>query len=235
MLGILSQIDTGLAAQVAYNIGVHVPQKPEQPMNHSIPADGNPADFQPVIKEGPLDRSPALSMAFTVKDSIRTRKIAILVAEGVNAGSLQNTGDALKAEGAAVEIIAPRLGTIMAEDDTAITVDKSFLTAASVFYDAVYVPGGTASVATLAADPDAIHFLNEAFRHCKAIAADTDAMQVLQETYFYKKLPPDNAPDTVMMEGIIIGDGAGDLPGAFIAAIGQHRFWDREKPRKVPA
>lgn len=235
MLGILSQIDTGLAAQVGYNIGVHVPRQPEQPMNHSVPADGAPDDFQPVVKEGSLDKSPALSMAYTIKDSIRTRKIAILVAEGVNENSLKNTGDALREAGAAFEIIAPRLGTLMAANDAIINIDKSFLTTASVFYDAVYVPGGTTSVATLAADPDAIHFLNEAFRHCKAIAADKDAMQVLEETYFYKKLPPDNNPDTVLMEGMVIGDGTGDLPAAFIEAIKQHRFWDREKPRKVPA
>jgi catalase len=235
MLGILSQVDDGLAAQVAYNIGVHVPDKPEQPMNHSIPADGKPADFQPIKKESSLDKSPALSMANTVKDSIQTRKIAILVAEGVDEKSLKKTGDALRKAGAAFEIIAPRLGTIMSENDTAITVDKSFLTASSVFYDAVYVPGGISSVATLAGEPDAIHFLNEAFRHCKAIAADNDALQVLEETYFYKKLPSDNETNTVLTEGIVIGDGAGDLSSAFIEAIRQHRFWDREKPRKVPA
>ncbi len=37
-------------------------------------------------------------------------------------------------------------------------VDKSLLTVASVLYDAVYVPAGNNSVATIADDPDAIHF-----------------------------------------------------------------------------
>ncbi len=45
MLGILSQVDKGLAAQVAYNLGLHVPQQPEQPINQSIPADGDPQNF----------------------------------------------------------------------------------------------------------------------------------------------------------------------------------------------
>ena len=116
-----------------------------------------------------------------------------------------------------------------------VAVAKSLLTTASVFYDAVYVPGGTNSVATLEADPDAVHFLNEAFKHCKAIAADADALQVIKATYFGRKLPADNNNDTVLTEGIIINDNAAKLSKQFIAAIAQHRFWEREKPRKVPA
>jgi catalase len=97
------------------------------------------------------------------------------------------------------------------------------------------VPGGTNSVATLEADPDAVHFLNEAFKHCKAIAADQNALQVLEATYFWKKLPADNSKDTVRAEGVVISDSPGDLSTKFIAAISRHRFWDREKARKVPA
>src|SRR5690606_26807663 len=35
MIGILSLIDKGLASEVAYALGLKVPQKPEQPINHS--------------------------------------------------------------------------------------------------------------------------------------------------------------------------------------------------------
>jgi catalase len=69
-------------------------------------------------------------------------------------------------QAAKVDVIAPKLGFIVGEKDTQIPVMKSFLTAASVFYDAVYVPGGNNSVATLAAEANAVHFLNEAFKHC---------------------------------------------------------------------
>ena len=80
-----------------------------------------------------------------------------------------------------------------------------------------------------------IHFLDQAFKHCKAIAADTDALQVLDATYFRRKLPADNSDESVLTEGIVIGDNPTRLSKQFIAAIAQHRFWDREKPRKVPA
>lgn len=235
MLGILSQIDKGLASQVSHGIGVKVPKIPEYPMNHSIPADADPASYQPIIVEGSLAKSEALSMENTVKNSIRTRKIAILIADGVNQDSLQAVQEAIVAEGAMVDLVAPKLGYIISADDKEIEVQKSFLTTASIFYDGVYVPGGTNCVATLEADPDAIHFLNEAFKHCKAIAVDLDALQVLQATYFGRKIPEDQSDESVLMEGVVIGSDANKLSKQFIAAVAMHRFWDREKPRKVPA
>lgn len=234
MLGILSMIDKGLAAEVAFALRIHVPQDPELPVNHSIPADGDPADYDSFIFESTVGVSDALSMARTIKDTVKTRKVAFLAADGVDESSLTRVKDALIAAGAVVELIAPRLNYIVSEGDTQIPVDHSFLTAASVLYDAVYVPGGTNSVATIEADADAVHFLNEAFKHCKAIAADAGAMQVLEATYFAKKLPGDYSDETVLKEGIVVGDPA-SVADKFILAISQHRFWEREKPRKIPA
>ncbi len=143
--------------------------------------------MNPIIIEPVPATSAALSMANTIKDSIKTRVIAFLAADGVNASSVMEMQDALKDAGAMVDIIAPHLGTISGAANEIIPVNQSFLTAASVLYDAVYVPGGTNSVGTLAADPDAIHFLNEAFRHCKAIAADEDASTGIGGNIFCKK------------------------------------------------
>ena len=134
--------------------------------------------------------------------------------------------DALTKAGATVEIIAPRQGTLISKGKSKISVDKGFLTAASVFYDAVYVPGGAKSIAALEAVPDAVHFLNEAFKHCKAIAADEEARPLLEATYFSKKLND---------EGVITNSKPASLAKQFITAIAQHRFWNREKERKVPA
>jgi catalase len=234
MLGTLTLVDNGLASQVAYNLGLHVPPIPAI-INHSIPADGNPADFQPVIKEGSLDKSSALSMAYTIKDSIKTRKIAFLLADGVSDASVITMQDALQDQGAVVEIVAPRLGTAIAENNTIVPVNQSFLTTSSVLYDAVYVPGGTNSVATLAAYPDAIHFLNEAYRHCKPIVADQDALQVIEATYFSKKIPAGNSDEKAIAEGLAFHTDVKELARQFITLIALHRYWDREASRKIPA
>ncbi len=235
MLYFIAQIDQGLATQVAHALGCHIPKSVDPPLNQSIPADGNPEDFQSPVIEPSLLKSAALSMVNTVKDTIRTRRIAILACDGVNEASLNTVKNALRAAGAEADVVAPRQGFLSSENDEQIPVDQSFMTTASVLYDAVYVPGGTNSVATLEADPDAIHFLNQAFKHCKAIAADADAMQVIKATYFSKKLPEDYADDSVIKEGVVISDDVAKLSKQFIKAIAQHRFWEREKPRKVPA
>lgn len=227
MLKTLAAVDSSLANGVAYKLGLHIPKG--IPVNESVPADADPASYQPVITKSSVDRSEALSMANTVKDSIESRKIAFLVADGVSEECMITMRTALEAEEAVVDFIAPRQGKIATEQDNEIVATGSTLTAASVLYDAVYVPCGVQSVATIAADGDMIHFLNEAYRHCKAIAADADAMQVLENTCFAKAI---SIEDNL---GIIVEKDPGTLAAKFIGAISQHRFWDREKPGKVPA
>jgi len=238
MVGIISLIDRPLATAVALNLGLQVPAEPAKPINHLRPADVDPKEYEPIIKESPLKSSKALSTAFTVKDSIKTRMIAFLVADGVNAQSVTVVQKALLAQGAVVHIIAPRLGFVTAEDGTKIPVSKSLLTVASVLYDAVYVPGGAKCVAALAVDPDVIHFLNESYRHCKAIAAHTQAEWVLKATYFGQKVPSYSdkpAQADSQGAGVILHADLEVIAQQFINSIKQHRFWEREMTRNVPA
>lgn len=235
MLGILKQIEKDIAIKVAFNLGLHVPREPERPLNHSFPADADPDDYQPVKKESQVDRSDALSMVSSINGDIRTRCVAILAADGVDELSLSVVKAALLGAGAVVDVIAPRQGVIDTAAGDELPVDKCFLTTPSVLYDAVYVAGGLHCAATLEACPEAVHFLNEAFKHCKAIGAHESALQVLDATYFRKKLPKDSSDETVLREGIVISSDPDLLAAQLIRAIGQHRFWEREKARKVPA
>ncbi|MDN3586006.1 catalase [Pedobacter aquatilis] len=235
MLGLLAHIDKGLAASVAYALGLHVPEIALSELNGSIPADGNSADYTPENIEGEIASSEALSMNGTIKDSISTRKVAILAADGVDGQSVSKIKNLLVSKGAVVHIIAPKQGELICADDERMQVDESFLTAASVLYDAVYLPGGVNSSATLEADANAVHFLNEAFKHCKAIAAESAAIQVLEASYFFKKLPAEYSEETVLDEGIIVSDKLSSISSLFPKMIAMHRFWNREIPRKIPA
>ena len=85
MLGLLAQVDKGLANSVAEGLGLTVPAKLDKPMNMSIPADGDPRKFQPKRVTQAIEASPALSMVDNPnfpKDTIKTRKIAVLLADG---------------------------------------------------------------------------------------------------------------------------------------------------------
>ena len=89
------------------------------------------------------------------------------------------------------------------------------------------IPSGKNHTEILSLQPDAIHFVNEAYKHCKAIAADGDAVSFLQKTFIKESLKKDGTEEA----GILINK----KPTDFITAIAQHRFWEREAERKVPA
>ncbi|KAG4069430.1 hypothetical protein HA402_012283 [Bradysia odoriphaga] len=222
MIGILTQIDGSLAARVAEGLGLPVPEKPETPINQVRPADADIASYEPRAVKQQVAASPALSMANTVKNTVKSRQVAFLVADGVDGGEVEHLKADLLAAGAQVQLIAPHLGTIKTAGGTVLEVDQSFLGAASVLFDAVYVPGGKASTAILVKEPAALHFINEAYKHCKAIAVTGDGVDVLKATYLETE---SNEP------GLLINRTSQD----FISAIAQHRFWEREAVDTIPA
>lgn len=230
MVGILAKVNKQLATRVANCLGISVPKSPIYPINHGVPADASKDTYEPVEMKQSLEQSVALSMANTEKVSITTRNIAFLVADGVDENSLNTMKIALEIEGATVKIIAPKLGRIQGLNGREIKVDKSFLTTASVLFDAVYIPSGKKSVNALIAEPDAIHFMNQAYKHCKPIAVDEYGVELLNNSYIIDNEIFDDDKTSEQM-GIIIDKS----PDAFINAIAQHRFWEREKIRKVPA
>ena len=226
MLGILSQIDKDLAKKVSDNIGVAVPAKPEYPMNRSFGADTDPKTVQPIKVKSSLEQSKPLSMADTVKDTIKSRKIAALIADGFDAMQLGAMKKALTAGGAMLKVIAPNLRDVTSSDGKAVTPDFSFLTTASVLFDAVYVPGGEKGAKALMAEADAFEFVNQAYKHCKAICATGEGADFVNKTFA-------GGGDTD--KAVIVGKPIAEASEAFITAIAEHRNWDREKQRKVPA
>ncbi len=226
MVGILTQIDTTLASKVAAGLGMAVPSKPEEPINRSFGADTDPKSVQPIKMKSSVDKSEALSMANTIKDSIKTRKIAALIADGFDANHLDQMKKAILAAGGMLKTVAPKLGPILSSNGKSVTADFSFLTTASVLFDAVYVPGGAASIEALGGEADAYHFVDEAYKHCKAIAAVGEGINFLNDS-FAGKAEGDKA--------VVLGKNVNAAAADFINAISQHRNWEREAARKVPA
>jgi len=135
--------------------------------------------------------------------------------------------------GAQAKVVAPRLGRLKSSEGTEIKIDFSLLTASSVLFDAVFIPGGDSSVKALMADSDAVQFISEAYKHCKAIAASGAAGQLVHTSCLEaNELPNAKAKgDKPPVDaGVIIGPDAqpGKIAAAFIKAIAQHRHWSRE-------
>jgi catalase len=240
MIGLLAQVNNTLASRVAQGLGLSVPTQLDKPLNMSVPADGDVERFQPKPAKKPVGHSPALSMAHTVKDTIKTRRVAILAADGVDETALTSMTQALRAAGGQAKIVAPRLGFLRSTNGAEVPIDFSLLTAGSVLFDAVYVPGGDRSVEALQGEAKALHFINEAYKHCKTIAATGAGIDLLQASYLgVKKIPTAHSDGTQVAaeEGVIISRNGhfDEVAAEFIDAIAQHRHWSREVKEQVPA
>ncbi len=237
MLDLLSQVDMTLAGRVAANLGLTV-DDPNAAMKR-LQTDwttygvtsppGQRRDYANV-------KAPELSMFYTVKDTILSRQVAILIADGVDGAQVDAMKAALVAGGAVVEFVAPTLRPVKRSDGKTITPDKSLQTAESVFYDAVYVPGGPPSVAALKKVGKAIHFLNEAYVHYKSIAATDEGVDLLMSTSI---LPPGGKEADLFKAPGMVGSRApadvAKVAQQFTAAIAQHRHFDRVDVARVPA
>jgi catalase len=236
----LAQVDSTLADRVAIGLGLEVNQKLPTPRNMSVPADGDTKEFQSKPIKKKVGSSPAVSMANTVKDSVKTRKVAILGADGIDDTAVAAMKKALTEAGAQVKLVAPRLGVLKSAKNSEVKVDFSLLTASSVMFDAVYIPGGERSVKALQKHGEALEFLQEAFKHCKTIAANGAGAQLLHACRSANGAAAgegETAERGVEEEGIIVGsdDQAGKIAGEFIKGIAQHRHWGREKKQHSPA
>jgi catalase len=187
-----------------------------------------------------VDRSPMLSMAGTVKNTIKSRRIAFLVAAGYNHGELQAVRTALENAGAHVKIVSQHLGPVTSAAGGEVQADMSLLTTGSVLFDAVFVPGGRGSVEQLKQDGDALHFLAEAFKHCKAIGATGEGIELLAAAWLpgVTLAAQGVAGPPASDRGVVTAAGASDLGAfaqAFAQAIAQHRHWQRTEKARVPA
>ena len=132
-------------------------------------------------------------------DTLRGRKIAVLVADGVEEIEVSFPLHVLRALGAGVELIAPREGPTLAklglssppqrnshiltvrfmENSGWLRFDRTIEDAKAADYDAVYVPGGAWSPDTLRINLHALEFLRTAQAAGKLIASICHGPQVL--------------------------------------------------------
>jgi catalase len=228
MVDHIANIDERLAAEVSHGIGIAGPSN-----NARALADG----MAPTSGGRRVDSSPSLSMVNTRKDTIQSRRVAILAADGVDT-SVQHVKQLLEALGTTVEVVSKFKGGLQSDGGDPVEVDKNYVTTGSIMYDAVLVPGGVASVQTLKMHGEALHFINEAFKHCKTIGAIADGVELLSATEL-RGVRLAGANGVVSDKGVVTVGANPDLDafvGQFGRAIAMHRHWDRESLKdQVPA
>jgi catalase len=212
MVASLRNASEPLAAQVADGLGMALPL----PMPRALDKPKRPE----------VKQSPALSLMARPGDGgVRTRKVAILVCDGVEATSLLAVQRALFAAGAIPRLVGPRIGPFKAADGEVLDADASMENEPSPLFDAMVLPDGEVAVKSLARYGQVAEFIKDQYRHCKTILAFGASNSLLEAAGAFATLP-DGSPDP----GILLAAAAegGKAARAFIEAIAMHRHFLRE-------
>jgi catalase len=168
--------------------------------------------------------SPALSLFARPGDgSIRTRRAAIMVADGCEVDALIALAGQLTNEGAVPRFVSTTLGSVTPATGAAIEVDVSLEAVPAVLYDALVLPDGTEAINALRADGRTLEFIKDQYRHCKPILALGASEQLLGACGIPTALL-NGQPDS----GLLVAADAEAVTDDFVAAIAKHRHFARE-------
>ncbi|CAM3710716.1 catalase [Bordetella tumulicola] len=214
MVAMLRNVSDNLAKTVAKNLGM--PDLPD-----ALPK----ANARKVKPE--LTQSKFLSLlARPGEVGIRTRKIAVLVADGVSAKTVDQVANALIAKGAVVRLVGQHIGLLRTDAKTPLDADASSQNSPSALFDAVVIPDGDECVSALCSDGLALEYVRDQFRHGKALLAIGTGVRVLERA----GVPTNPADKGLIVVKTVEKKGI----ATFIKAVEQHRHPEREtKPPVV--
>jgi catalase len=156
--------------------------------------------------------SPALQIIGKMKNTLMGRAVGILIADGSDGAFIKNIRKAATDAGAAVKIVAPKVGGAKLADGSMLTADGQLAGSPSVLFDAIAVILSDEGAQALSKESAAIDFVRDAFGHLKAIAVDKGGRALLKTAN--------------------VGQDAGVVDAndkdAFIT-VAKTRQWDREK------
>jgi catalase len=182
-----------------------------------------------VLKRSPkpeVQASPTLSLlARPGEEGIKTRRVAILVADGVDGAAGLTIHEALAEQGAVPRFVATKLGRVQSETSDELEIEISMETAPAAVWDAVIVLDGEQATAALSESGHAKEFLKDQYRHCKPILLLGSASVLLSVTGI-----PAELPDGGVDPGLLVfeADQTDDAIGAFVEALTKHRHFERE-------
>ena len=201
MLGHLLVIDKDLADKVIGALGA------EGKAQKATPAKA-PVDLKP---------SPALRLYGKFKPTLSGRKVGLLLGAGFDAKIKKQLVSLIEAEGAKAAIVTSKIEGEVDSDGNMASSDMALRASPSVLFDAVLILAGPEGDKRFATDPNAVTFLMDAKRHCKAIG--------------FAGIPLSTKKAGVAPEAGIIDFSAKSGPQEFINAARNGRFWDREEEK----
>jgi catalase len=211
VLSSLLNVSKELAQAVSEGLGMTLPD----PMPRAIETP-----VRPEVKQ-----SVALSLtALPGAGGIATRKVAVLIAEGMDASSIDSLQAELIKAGAVVRLLGARLGAVKSASGTPLEADATIENSPAVLFDGVIVPGDDRSAQFLAKSGQAVEFLKDQYRHCKTILVAGASTAMLDKAGIPAVLPS-GKPDS----GVIVAAQGSAAAKAFISALSKHRHVERDQ------
>lgn len=204
MVGHLLNIDQAMAKKVAANLGLS--DMPDPVPAAKAPRDDlKPSDKLSIIKNGP--------------GSFAGRKLGVLLTDGVDHKTFDALKKATEAVGGVVEVVAPTIGGVKADNGQMIEANHKIEGGPSVVFDAVAILGNAENSRTLATEATARDFLSDAFAHLKFIGYNDGVLPLFEAAGLKDFLKKDDG-----FFAVSDTSSADD----FIRACGDLRVWKRE-------
>jgi catalase len=207
MLGHLMIVDESLGASVEQALGM----------------EGKADRISPAREPFDMEESPALSLIKKALPTLKGRKVAVLVTNGADDRLLEALRKAVAKEGAALAVVAPKVGGVKTAAGKSLPADHALSSAPSIFFDAVAIVSSAAGIAPLVQQAAAVDWVRDAFGHLKIIGYDESATPLLKQ-----------AAIAVGVDGGVVGLSARAGVPEFIAAAKRQRIWEREPTLRSP-
>lgn len=206
MVASLRNVSDELAQSVADRLGMALPE----PMPRAVRQVPRPE----------VEQSPSLSLtARPGQAGVATRKIAILVAEGVDGAAVSAVAQALIQAGAVVRLVGQRIGPVATAEGDALDADASLDNQPSAVFDGAVVPGGGMAIDRWRQDGRALEFVRDTYRHGKTLLAMGEGADLLEAA----GIDPAWRDD-----GLLVGQAPAQAAKLFIDSLARHRHPERE-------
>ena len=215
MLGHLMLIDAKLGQAVEVALGM----------------EGTADKITPALAPHDMKPSPMLSLLKKAKPTLQGRKIGVLVSDGIDPALLDRLRAALKKEGSAMELVAPKIGGVVpggangakAKTGVKIAADHTISGGPSFLFDAVALLLSADGAKQLATEAAAKDWLANAFNHLKIVGFTAESAPLFAAANV----------DAEADEGMVTLGAKGGID-KFVATAKQQRIWAREPKLRSP-
>jgi catalase len=186
-------------------------------VERALRMEGQADAIQPARVPLDLPLSPALSLVQKATETLKGRKIGVLLSDDSDMALLDRLHKGIEAEGGEMQTIAPWVGGVKTSVGGLLAIDHALVAAPSVFFDAVAVVLSAAAGALLARDAAAVDFVRDAFGHLKVIGYTSGAALLLEK-----------AGIGVPAEEGVVSLAVLQSVDTFLACAKKQRVWARE-------